>query len=33
MKKLWMLLIVLALLATAVPMFASDVTFTGRMIW
>ena len=33
MKKLWMLLIVLALLATAVPMFASDVTFSGRMIW
>jgi hypothetical protein len=33
MKKLWMLLIVLALLVTAVPMFASDVTFSGRMIW
>jgi len=33
MKKLWMLLVVLALLVTAVPMFASDVTFTGRMIW
>jgi len=33
MKKLWMLLMVLALLATAAPMFASDVTFTGRMIW
>jgi len=33
MKKLWMLLMVLALLATAAPMFASDVTFSGRMIW
>jgi len=33
MKKLWMLLIALALLVTAVPMFASDVTFSGRMIW
>ncbi len=33
MKKLWMLLIALALLVTAVPMFASDVTFSGRTIW
>lgn len=33
MKKLWMLLIALTLLVTAVPMFASDVTFSGRMIW
>jgi len=33
MKKLWMLLIVLALLVTAVPIFASDVTFSGRNIW
>jgi hypothetical protein len=32
MKKLWMLL-VLALLVTALPTFASDVTFSGRMIW
>jgi len=33
MKKLWMLLIVLALLVTTVPIFASDVTFSGRNIW
>ncbi len=33
MKKLWMLLIALTLLVTAVPIFASDVTFSGRTIW
>jgi hypothetical protein len=32
MKKL-LLLIALTLLVTAVPMFASDVTFSGRTIW
>ncbi len=33
MKKLWMLLIALTLLVAAVPIFASDVTFSGRNIW
>jgi hypothetical protein len=33
MKKLCMLLVVLALLATSLPLFAADVTFTGRMAW
>jgi len=33
MKKLWMMLIALVLLTATLPVFATDLSFGGRMIW
>jgi hypothetical protein len=33
MKKMWMMLIALVLLTATLPVFASDVTFSGVMTW